>query len=230
MLTAGTGGSVLRGRRHEQEELDRLLRDVRAGQSRVLVLRGEAGAGKTALLDYLTDGARSGRVSRAAGVEPETEIAYSGLQQLCAPLLHHLDRLPPPQRDALATGFGLSAGTAPDALLVGLAVLGLFAEAAAEQPLICVVDDVQWLDRMSEVILTFVARRLDSESVALVLAVRSPGDERVLDGLPELRVDGLPDADARALLDSVLPWPVDARVRDRIVAETRGNPLALLEL
>jgi DNA-binding CsgD family transcriptional regulator len=221
---------VLRGRRREQEALDRLLRDVRAGHSRVLVLRGEAGAGKTALLDYLTGSAPSGRVCRAAGVEPETEIAYSGLQQLCAPLLGHLDRLPPPQRDALATGFGLSAGAAPDALLVGLAVLGLFAEAAVEQPLICVVDDVQWLDRMSEVILTFVARRLDSESVALVLAVRGPGDERVLDGLPELRVEGLPDSDARALLDSVLPGPVDARVRDRIVAETRGNPLALLEL
>ncbi|SNY43007.1 helix-turn-helix transcriptional regulator [Paractinoplanes atraurantiacus] len=222
--------TLLRGRRREQEELDRLLRDIRSGQSRVLVLRGEAGAGKTALLDYLVETASGERVARTAGVEPETEIAYSGLQQLCAPLLDHLERLPEPQRQALATGFGLAGGDPPDALIVGLAVLGLFAEAGAEQPLLCVVDDVQWLDRMSEVILTFVARRLDSESVALVFGARSPGDEQLLGGLPELRVEGLPDADARALLDSVLPSRVDARVRDRIVAETRGNPLALLEL
>jgi DNA-binding CsgD family transcriptional regulator len=221
---------VLRGRRRELEHLDRLLRDVRGGQSRVLVLRGEAGSGKTALLDYLSGAASTGRVVRAAGVEPETEIAYSALQQLVAPLLDRLDRLPEPQRQALATGLGLASGPPPDALLIGLAVLGLFADAATEQPLICVVDDVQWLDRMSEVILTFVARRLDSESVALVFASRSPGDERILDGMPEMRVAGLAEADARALLDSVLPGPVDNRVRDRIVAETRGNPLALLEL
>ncbi len=229
-MPINTRTSALRGRRREQEALDRLLRDVRAGRSRVLVLRGEAGVGKTALLDYLAEAASAGQVTRAAGVEPETEIAYSALQQLCAPLLDHLDRLPEPQRNALATGFGLSAGDPPDTLLVGLAVLGLFAEAASERPLVCAVDDVQWMDRMSEVILTFVARRLDSESVALVFAARTPGDERILGGLPELRVEGLPDADARALLDSVLPGPVDARVRDRIVAETRGNPLALLEL
>ncbi|MEU8383492.1 AAA family ATPase [Streptosporangium sp. NPDC048865] len=229
-MPINTRSSELRGRRREQEALDRLLRDVRAGQSRVLVLRGEPGVGKTALLDYLTEAASAGRVARAAGVEPESEIAYSALQQLCAPLLGHLDRLPEPQRDALATGFGLSAGSPPDPLLVGLAVLGLLAEAASERPLVCAVDDVQWMDRMSEVVLTFVARRLDSESVALVFAARSPGDERILEGLPELRVEGLPDAEARALLDSVLPGPVDARVRDRIVAETRGNPLALLEL
>jgi DNA-binding CsgD family transcriptional regulator len=226
----GTTSPVLRGRERETSALDALLRDVQAGQSRVLVLRGEAGAGKTALLDYLGDAASGGLVARAAGVEPETEIAYSTLQHLCAPLLRHLDRLPPPQRDALATGFGLSTGEPPAMLHIGMAVLGLFAEAAAEQPLICVVDDVQWLDRMSEVILTFVARRLDSESVALVFAARSPGDERLLDGLPELRIDGLSDEDARALLDTYLSGPVDARVRDRIVAEARGNPLALLEL
>ncbi|MFC0070431.1 BREX system ATP-binding domain-containing protein, partial [Umezawaea endophytica] len=229
-MRSDNGIPVLRGRRREQEALDDLLRDVRSGRSRVLVLRGEAGAGKSALLDHLTGHARAGRVVRAAGVEPETEIAYSALQHLCAPLLDHLDRLPEPQRAALATAFGLSSGTPPEALLVGLAVLGLLAEAAADQPLVCVVDDVQWLDRMSEVILTFVARRLDAESVALVCAARSPGDEEILTGLPELRVDGLPVADARALLDSVLPGPVDDRVRDRIVAETRGNPLALLEL
>ncbi|MBQ1020072.1 AAA family ATPase [Micromonospora sp. D93] len=225
-----TEGSALRGRRRERDTLDRLLRDVRAGHSRVLVLRGEAGAGKSALLDYLSEHASAGRVTRAAGVEPESEIAYSALQQLCAPLLGHLDGLPEPQRLALATAFGLSPGDPPEGLLIGLAVLGLLAEAAAEQPLVCIVDDVQWMDRMSEVILTFVARRLDEESIALVFASRSPGDEQILRSLPELRVDGLPAAEARALLDSVLPGPVDDRVRDRIVAETRGNPLALLEL
>jgi DNA-binding CsgD family transcriptional regulator len=222
--------SALRGRRREQEALDHLLRDVRGGKSRVLVLRGEAGVGKTALLDYLIDSATAGRVTRTAGVEPETEIAYSGLQQLCAPLMSYLDRLPAPQRSALATGLGLSAGDPPDMLLVGLAVLGLFAEAADEKPLICVIDDVQWLDRMSEVVLTFVARRLDCESVALVFAARSPDDEHILVGSPELRVSGLAYADARALLESVLTGPIDPQVRDRIVAETRGNPLALLEL
>ena len=229
-MPSNSEGLALRGRRRERDTLDRLLRDVRAGHSRVLVLRGEPGVGKTALLDYLIEHASAGQVTRAAGVEPESEIAYSTLQQLCAPLLGRLDRLPEPQRVALATAFGLSSGDPPEALHIGLAVLGLFAEAASEQPLVCVVDDVQWLDRMSEVILTFVARRLDAESVALVFASRSPGDERILGGLPELRVDGLSDADARELLDSVLTGPVDPHVRDRIVAETRGNPLALLEL
>nr|WTA65082.1 AAA family ATPase [Micromonospora sp. NBC_00855] len=229
-MPSNTEGSALRGRRRERDTLDRLLRDVRAGHSRVLVLRGEAGAGKSALLDYLSEHASPGRVTRAAGVEPESEIAYSALQQLCAPLLGHLDGLPEPQRLALATAFGLSPGDPPEGLLIGLAVLGLLAEAAAEQPLVCIVDDVQWMDRMSEVILTFVARRLDEESIALVFASRSPGDEQILGSLPELRVDGLPAAEARALLDSVLPGPVDDRVRNRIVAETRGNPLALLEL
>ncbi|MGC5311847.1 ATP-binding protein [Micromonospora zamorensis] len=229
-MPSNTDCSVLRGRRRERETLDRLLRDVRGGHSRVLVLRGEAGAGKSALLDYLSENASAGRVTRAAGVEPESEIAYSALQQLCAPLLGHLDALPQPQRVALATAFGLSAGDPPEGLLIGLAVLGLLAEAASERPLVCIVDDVQWMDRMSEVILTFVARRLGEESLALVFASRSPGDEQILGSLPELRVDGLPAAEARALLDSVLSGPVDDRVRERIVAETRGNPLALLEL
>jgi DNA-binding CsgD family transcriptional regulator len=229
-VDVGRLADVLLGRRREQETLNRLLRDVRGGQSRVLVLRGEAGAGKTALLDYLAETMPAESVSRAVGVEPESEIAYATLQRLCAPLMEYVDRLPEPQRQALEIGFGLRVGPTPDVLLIGLAVLGLLAEAAAERPLLCVVDDVQWLDRMSEVILTFVARRLDAESVALVFAARTPGDEQLLGGLPELRVDGLPDGDARALLDSVLPGPVDARVRDRIVAETQGNPLALLEL
>jgi DNA-binding CsgD family transcriptional regulator len=229
-VLSNTGGSRLCGRQRERDTIDRLLRDVRGGRSGVLVLRGEPGAGKSALLDYLIESAPAGRVTRTAGVEPESEIAYSALQQLCAPLLGQLERLPEPQRTALSTAFGLTLGDPPDTLLIGLAVLGLFAEAASQQPLVCVVDDVQWIDRMSEVILTFVARRLDAESVALVFASRSPGDEQLLSGLPELRVDGLPYAEARALLDSVLTGPVDARVRDRIVAETRGNPLALLEL
>ncbi|MFJ9389747.1 AAA family ATPase [Nocardioides sp. NPDC101246] len=225
-----TENSALRGRRTERDALDRIVRDIGGGQSRVLVVRGEAGAGKTALLDYLSDRATTGRVIRAAGVELESEIAYAGLQQLCAPLMPHLDRLAEPQRAALATAFGLSAGEPPEALIVGLAVLGLMAESASENPLVCVVDDAQWLDRMSEVILTFVARRLDSESVALVFGARTPGDEQLLSGLPELRVAGLADADARILLESALHGPVDARVQDRIIAETRGNPLALLEL
>ncbi|GIF76867.1 ATP-binding protein [Asanoa siamensis] len=228
-MPRNAGGVRLRGRRREQEVLDHLLRTVRDGRSQVLVLRGEPGVGKTALLDHLAARAGGCVVTRTAGVEPESEIAYSALQQVCAPLLDHLDRLPEPQHAALSTAFGLTVGDPPDGLLVGLAVLGLFAEAATARPLVCVVDDAQWLDRMSEVILTFVARRLDAESVALVLASRGPGDD-LLRGLPELRVEGLPDADARALLDSVLTGPVDARVRDRIVAETRGNPLALLEL
>jgi DNA-binding CsgD family transcriptional regulator len=225
-----SGRRALRGRRRELDELDGLLRDVRAGRSRVLVLRGEAGAGKTALLDYLAGHPAAGWVTRAAGVELESEIAYSALQHLCTPLLDHLGRLPDPQRHALEKAFGLASGDPPERLFLGLAVLGLLAEAASERPLVCIVDDVQWVDRMSEVILTFVARRLDAESVALVFASRSAGDERILGGLPELRVDGLPAADARALLDSVLRGPVDDRVRERLVAETRGNPLALLEL
>jgi DNA-binding CsgD family transcriptional regulator/tetratricopeptide (TPR) repeat protein len=220
----------LLGRQREQAALRHLLDEVRAGTSRALVLRGEAGSGKTVLLDWLAEQASFARVLRAAGVESESEIAYSALQQLCAPLLTDLGRLPEPQRAALATAFGLAAGPVPQPLLLGLAVLGLLAEGAAEQPLVCLVDDVQWIDAMSAVILGFVARRLGAESVALVAAVRSPDDERLLTGLPELRVDGLPDAVARRLLDSVLTGPVDPRVRERIVAETRGNPLALLEL
>jgi DNA-binding CsgD family transcriptional regulator len=223
-------GVPLRGRQQEQETLDNLLRAVRSGQSRALVLRGEAGSGKTALLDYLVAQAGFARVLRASGVEAESEIAYSALQQLCAPLLEHLGGLPETQRTALRTVFGLAAGPPPERLLVGVAVLGLFAEAASRRPLLCVVDDVQWIDVASAVTLGFVARRLSAESVALVFAARSPGDERISAGLPELPVQGLPDAEARALLDSVLSGPIDSRVRDRIVAETRGNPLALLEL
>jgi len=207
-----------------------VLRDVRSGRSRTLVVRGEAGVGKTALLDHLVAASSRCRVVRAAGVEAESEVAYAVLQQVCAPLLGHLDALPEPQREALSTAFGLGTGAPPEPLVIGLGVLGLLAEAAQEHPLVCVVDDVQWLDRMSEVVLTFVARRLDAESVALVFGSRSPDDGGTLGDLPELRVEGLPAAEARALLDAVLPGPLEDTVRERIVAETGGNPLALLEL
>ncbi|MFD5417498.1 AAA family ATPase [Streptomyces sp. NPDC127069] len=222
----------LLGRARELEVLEQLLRDVRDGRSRVLVLRGEAGVGKSALLAHLAERAAPSQTVHAAGVEAESDFAYSALQRLCAPLLSHLDRLPPVQQDALRVAFGLSAGNPPEMLLVGLAVLGLFAEAAAASPLVCLVDDAQCLDLMSQRILAFVGRRLDAESVALVFAERAAGGEgsEAFAGLPNLTLRGLADADARALLDGALVAPVDARVRDRIVAETGGNPLALLEL
>ena len=221
---------ALRGRDGEQAALDRLLDEVRAGDSRVLVLRGEAGVGKTVLLDYVQEHASGCRVVRAAGVESEMELAFAVLHQLCAPLLNRLARLPDPQSDALSTAFGLGAGTAPDRYTVGLAALGLLSEVAEERPLVCLVDDAQWLDRASAQALAFVARRLLAESVALVFSVREPSEDQDLSGLPELAVTGLSDADARALLESVVPGRLDDLVRDRIVAETRGNPLALAEL
>ena len=218
----------LRGRRSECGVLDRLIGAVRAGEGQALVIVGEPGVGKTALLDYLVGQATGCCVVRATGVQSEMELAFAGLHQLCAPMLDHLERLPVPQRDALRTVFGLSAGQAPGRFLVGLAVLSLLSDAAEEQPLLCVVDDQQWLDRASAQALGFVARRLAAEAVGLVFAVRVRGKE--LAGLPELMVGGLPDGDARALLDSLLTGPLDERVRDQIVTETRGNPLALLEL
>src|SRR6516162_262441 len=184
--------------------------------------------GKTALLEYLAERAAGYRVARAVGVQSEMELAFAGLHQLCAPMLDHADRLPVPQRDALRIAFGLSAGPAPERFLVGLAVLSLMSEMAGKRPLLCVIDDVQWLDRASAQVLGFVARRLGADPVGLVFAARVPGEE--LSGLPELSVEGLAEQDARALLDSALTGSLDARVRDRIVAETRGNPLALLEL
>src|SRR3954454_20822577 len=219
---------MLHGRRVEREALEGLLAAVRGGQSRVLVVCGEAGVGKTALVESAISRASGFRLMRAVGVESEMELAFAALQQLCAPLLQRLDRLPGPQREALGVAFGLRAGAAPDRFLVGLAVLSLLAEAAEEQPLVCVVDDAQWLDRASVQSLVFVARRLLAEAVALVFVTRDPGDE--LEGLPKLAVEGLPSDDARALLSSALGVPLDERVRERIVAETRGNPLALLEL
>jgi DNA-binding CsgD family transcriptional regulator len=227
MVTEGPA-EVLHGRRVEREALDRLLAAVRGGQSRVLVVRGEAGVGKTALLDFAIGCAPGFRVMRAVGIESEMELAFAALQQLCAPMLDRLDRLPAPQKDALGVAFGLRAGDAPDRFLVGLAVLSLLAEVSEDQPLVCVVDDAQWLDRASAQALVFVARRLLAESVALVLVTREPSEE--LTGFQELVVEGLGDGDARALLGSVVRGPLDERVRERIVAETRGNPLALLEL
>ncbi len=227
MVTDGSA-DVLHDRRDEREVLGRLLEAVRGGQSRVLVVWGEPGVGKTALVEYAIKSASGFRVMRTVGVESEMELAFAALQQLCAPLLDRLDRLPAPQRDALGVAFGLRAGDAPDRFLVGLAVLSLLADAAEEQPLVCVVDDAQWLDRASAQALVFVARRLLAESVALLLVTREPSEE--LAGFQELVVEGLGDGDARALLGSVLPVPLDERVRERLVAETRGNPLALLEL
>ncbi len=220
----------LRGRRTQCQELDRLVARARSGESAVLVLSGEAGVGKTALLDYLADSASGCRIARVAGDESEMELAFAGLHQFCAPMLDHLDRIPVPQRVALATALGLSAGDPPDRFLVGLAVLSLLAEVAEVQPLVCLIDDAQWLDRVSAQTFAFVARRLLAESVALVFAERSGSEEQELRGLPELSIQGLSDADARWLLRTAIHGPIDAAVSDRIVAETRGNPLALLEL
>jgi DNA-binding CsgD family transcriptional regulator len=217
-------------RQVECERLDRLLEAARAGESQALVVRGEPGVGKTALLDYLVGRATGFRVVRTAGVQSEIELAFAGLHQLCAPMLGHAERLPEPQRGALRTAFGLVVGPPPDQFMVGLAVLGLLAEVAADRPLLCVVDDAQWLDRASSQALALVARRLEAESVALVFGERTPSEAAGWRVLPQLALVGLPDDDARALLNSALPGIVDERVLDRIVAETRGNPLALLEL
>jgi len=220
----------LLGRHDECAALDQLAADVVAGSSRVLVLRGEAGMGKSALLGYLSDRIGGWHVTRAVGVESEMELPYSGLHQLCAPLLDHLDELPVPQRDALATVFGLSAGPAPDRFLVGLATLTLVAQAAEQHPLACVVDDAQWLDGASAQMLAFVARRLLAEQVALVCAARTGIGDGVLAGLPALEIRGLSDGDARPLLLGHVHGPIDAAVTDQIVAESHGNPLALIEL
>jgi DNA-binding CsgD family transcriptional regulator len=221
---------TLWGRRQQFRALDELLADVRAGRSRVLVIRGEPGIGKTALLGYEADTAQDFQVARADGVGSEMELPFAALHQLCGRMLDRLDVLPGPQRDALGVAFGLRSGSAPDRFLVGLAVLGLLSEVAAGQPLLCLVDDAQWLDQASARALAFVARRLDAESVALLFGTRDLAAEGTLAGLPELALAGLDDADARALLASVLPGRLDERVRDRIIAESGGNPLALLEL
>src|SRR4051794_2066981 len=222
------GGPKLRGRRNECAALDELLDAARDGRSGVLQVRGEAGVGKTALLDYAVGSASDFTVLRAAGVEAEMELPFAALHQLCAPLRDSLDRLPNPQRDALATTFGRMAGAVPDRLFIGLATLSLLSEVAERQPLLCVIDDAQWLDRASAQALAFAGRRLLAESVVMLFSAREPIPE--LAGLPELALEGLRDVDARALLASVVPGRLDRRVADQLVAETHGNPLALLEL
>src|SRR3954454_16737611 len=219
---------TLRGRRTECETLDHLLESVRGGQSAALVLRGQPGIGKTALLEYAIDAASDLSVVRAAAVEAEIEFPFAGLHQLCVPLLDRLACLPAPQGDALETVFGLSMGAPPDRFFVGLAVLSLVSEAAEAGPILCVVDDAQWLDRESAQALAFVARCLAAESVAIVVASGEPNDD--FGGLPELVARGLENRDASDLLSSVVGGPMDVDVREQIVAETRGNPLALLEL
>ena len=194
-------GSGLTGRRAECGVLDRLIEAVRAGESRVLVVHGESGVGKTALLEYAIESAAGLRVARVAGVESEMELAFAALQQLCAPMLGKLAGLPDPQRAALGVAFGLETGAAPDRFVVGLAALSLLSAVAEQQPLLCVVDDAQWLDRASALVLAFVARRLLAEPVAVVFAANEPGEE--LRGLPELVVGGLGEGDARELLGSV---------------------------
>ena len=196
-----------RGRTSEREVLDRLLETVRGGQSAVLVIRGEAGVGKTALLRYAARQASGFRIAQIAGVESEMELPFAGLHQLCAPMLGQLEALPEPQQVALSVALGLSSGDAPDRFLVALAALSLLAEVAEERPLVCFVDDAQWLDGASGQVLGFVARRLLAESVAMVFAVREPSDERELVGLPELPLGGLAEEDARALLATVDPGP-----------------------
>ena len=218
----------LADRRSERQVLDRLVEAVRVGESRALVVWGDPGVGKTVLLDYLAGRAQECRVARAVGMQTEMELAFAGLHQLCAPIMNHAEQLPVPQREALQTAFGLSAGPPPDRFMVGLAVLSLLSEVAGERPLVCLIDDQQWLDHASAQTMGFVARRLAVDPVGLVFAAREPGPE--LAGLPELEVGGLPQGDARALLASALAGPIDDRVRDQIVAETQGNPLALLEL
>jgi DNA-binding CsgD family transcriptional regulator len=226
-----SSGGTLVGREREREVLERLLDGVRGGRGGVLVVHGEPGVGKTALLEHTVQTARGFRIVRTLGVEAELELPFTAVQQLCAPFLDLMERLPQPQRRALGVASGQMGGPAhlaPNPFLVGLAVLGLLAEAAEQQPLMCVVDDAQWLDSASARTLAFVARRLLAERIALVFATRELGDS--LAGLPELTVGPLGHRDARALLESVLPARLDTRVLQRIVLETHGNPLALLEL
>ncbi|MCR2810608.1 MULTISPECIES: LuxR family transcriptional regulator [unclassified Microbacterium] len=226
------------GRRAELEAIDRLLSRARAGQSGALVVHGDAGIGKTALLEHARRAADASgfRVETSVGVESETQFAFAGLHQLCAPLLDRASALPDPQQTALSVAFGQEGGETPDRFLVGLATLNLLAEVAEEGPLLCLIDDAQWLDEASAQVLAFVARRLAAERIALVFAVRDrardqPGPElTALAGLPVLRLHGLEEADARALLASALPMPLDDRVFERVVAESFGNPMALLEL
>src|SRR5580693_1329549 len=219
---------MLLDRLAERAALGQLVDAARGGRSGALVVHGEAGVGKTALLEDVIAAAAGLRMARVAGIESEMELAYAALQQLCAQMLDGLDRLPGPQREALGVAFGLRTGEAPDRFLVGLAALSLLADAANKEPLLCVIDDAQWLDRASAQAIGFVARRLFADQVAVVVATRERGGE--FRGLPELAVGGLGDGDARDLLASVIRRPLDERVQERFIAEAGGNPLALLEL
>jgi predicted ATPase len=227
-MATGSPGEQLLGRQHERDVLERLLEGAREGRGGVLAMHGEPGVGKTALLEYAVEAGKDFRVVRTAGVEGEMKLDYAALQRLCSPILEFSERLPDPQRDALGVAFGLSAGQAPSPFLVGLAVLGLLSETAEQQPLLCVVDDSQWLDGASARALAFVARRLLAERIVLVFATLDVGSG--LARFPELRVKPLGRRDARTLLESVLAARLDESVLERIVAETGGNPLALLEL
>src|SRR6476469_3689706 len=227
-MVVGPGAGRLLGRQREREVLDRLLDTARSGHSAVLVVHGDPGIGKTALLEYAMEAAEDFHVIRTSGVEGELDLDYAALHQLCTPILEFIDRLPDPQRNALGVAFGLNTGPAPSPLPVGLAVLGLLSEAADQQPLLCVIDDAQWLDDASGAALAFVARRLLAERIALVFATRQVGGG--LAGFPQFRVDPLGRRDSRALLESVLVLRLDESVLERIVTETAGNPLALLEL
>jgi DNA-binding CsgD family transcriptional regulator len=227
MVVRGQTGRLL-GRQRERAVLERLLDTARTSHGPVLVVHGDPGVGKTALLEYTVEAGEDFRVVRTAGVEGEMELDYAALQQLCSPTLEFIERLPEPQRDALRVAFGLSSGQAPSPFLVGLAVLGLLSEAAEQRPLLCVVDDAQWLDGASARALAFVARRLLAERIALVFGTRDL--DSGLARFPQLRVEPLGRRDARALLDSVLAARLDESVVERIIAETGGNPLAILEL
>ena len=229
MTLSGSAAGIL-GRQQECQALDDLVAGARVRRSAALVMRGEPGIGKTALLGHLEQRSVGCRLLRAAGVESEMELAFAGLHQLCAPLLDGVDALPEPQAEALGTAFGLRRGAPPDRFLIGLAALTLLSEQAGVQPLVCLVDDAQWLDRESAQCVAFVARRLAAEGVVMVFAIRPHDGEQAWAGLPQLAVRGLADADAAAVLETAAPTPVDERVRNRIVAETRGNPLALLQL
>jgi hypothetical protein len=224
-MAAAQRPPAFRGRSSERQALDRLLADARAGRSGVLVIRGDSGIGKTALMRYTADRASGFRVAQVSGVESERELPFAGLHQLCAPLLDHLDALPAPQQNALRVALGVVSGAAPDRFLVGLATLSLLAEVAEEQPLLCLVDDLQWLDGASVQALGFVARRLLAERVAILLALREPSEDSALAGLPEVRLEGLGHDDASALLSTAVPGRLDRRVRgDR--RESAGPPRA----
>ncbi len=227
---AAPGMPAFRGRARERHAVDGLLDRVRGGGSAVLVIRGEAGIGKTSLMRHCARQAAGCRLVQVDGVESEMKLPFAALHQLCRPMLSCLAALPEPQQRALQVAFGLAAEPAPDRFVVGLAVLSLLAAFAVARPLVCLIDDAQWLDEASSQVIGFVGRRLLAEPVGLLFAVREASDERLYPGLPALTIEGLTDEDARALLTAAVPGHLDQRVSARIIAETGGNPLGLLEL